>query len=118
MDRERLEAYCASKKGATLEYPFGPVEMVFKVRGKMFALISVDNPLRMSLKSDPAWALVLRDTYPAVRPGWFKDTWNSVLVDGSIPDDEILDMVEHSYAQVVKGLTKKERAALDADSGT
>lgn len=117
MDRETLLTYCSRKKGTVMEYPFGPEVMVFKVAGKMFALISVDDPLQVSLKCDPAWSHLLRDTYPAVRPGWGEKYWNSVLIDGSISDDEILEMVDHSYEQVVRGLTKKEREELERYEG-
>jgi len=112
MDRETLHSYCLRKQGTTLEYPFEPDIMVFKVMGKMFALLSASDPLTISLKCDPMWANVLREAYPAVRPGWYKDLWNSVLVDGSIPHDELLEMIDHSYAQVVKKLKKADREKL------
>ena len=112
MNRETLQSYCLRKKGASLEYPFEPEIMVFKVMGKMFALLSANDPLTISLKCDPTWAHVLRETYPAVRPGWYKDHWNSVFVDSSIPNDEILEMVDHSYMQVLKRLKKADREKL------
>ena len=109
MDRKTLQNYCLQKSGASLEYPFEPEIMVFKVMGKMFALLYTYDPLTIVLKCDPNWAQVLRETYPAVQPGWYKNLWNSVLVDGSIPNDEVLEMVDHSYVQVVKRLTKADR---------
>jgi len=112
MDRETLHSYCLRKQGTTLEYPFEPDIMVFKVMGKMFALLSANDPLTIGLKCDPLWAQVLRETYPAVQPGWFKAHWNTVFVDGSIPNDEILEMVDHSYVQVVKNLKKADRENL------
>ena len=112
MDRETLQTYCLRKKGASLKYPFEPDIMVFKVMGKMFALLSANDPLTIGLKCDPMWARILRETYPTVRPGWFKDHWNSVVVDESIPNDEILEMVDHSYGQVVKKLKKADREKL------
>jgi predicted DNA-binding protein (MmcQ/YjbR family) len=112
MERETLLNYCLQKKGVSLEYPFEPDIMVFKVMGKMFALLSVNDPLSISLKCDPMWASVLRETYAAVQPGWFKNHWNSVLVDSSIPSAEILEMVDHSYIQAVKKLKKAEREKL------
>lgn len=114
MDRNELRLYCLSRRAAVEDFPFGDDVAVFKVAGKVFALLPVAGPVRISLKCDPTWAVVLRQTYPAVKPGWHlnKKHWNTVEVDGSIADDEILEMVEHSYQLVVKGLTKAERARL------
>lgn len=115
MNRNDLAAYCLSKTAAQVEQPFGPDVDVFKVMGKMFALIPVvsDTP-NISLKCDPVLATMLRDTYPAVTAGWHlnKRHWNSIKVDGSVTDDEIEEWIDHSYEQVVKGLTKAERERL------
>ena len=71
MDRNALRDYCLSQKAATSEFPFGPEAEVFKVLGKMFALIPVDaNPQSVSLKCDPVLAEMLRQTYEAVTPGY------------------------------------------------
>jgi predicted DNA-binding protein (MmcQ/YjbR family) len=112
--RSNLRDYCLAKGGAIEDFPFGDEVAVFKVMGKMFALLPVAGAPQISLKCDPVFATVLRDTYPAVTPGWHlnKKHWNSVKVDGSIPDDEILEMIDHSYEQVVKGLTKAARDRL------
>jgi predicted DNA-binding protein (MmcQ/YjbR family) len=115
MDRETLRAYCLSKPSTVEEFPFGPEAAVYKVLSKMFALLPVQSdPPSLSLKCDPTLAAILRDTYPAVTPGYHlnKRHWNSVKVDGSIPDDEVLEMIDHSYDQVVKGLPRKERESL------
>lgn len=115
MNRAELVAYLLSRKGATVEQPFGPEADVFKVMGKMFALIPTDDPLRVSLKCDPAFAVILRDTYPAVTPAYHmsKIHWNGIAVDGSIADDEIEEWIDDSYALVVKGLTRAKRAELE-----
>jgi predicted DNA-binding protein (MmcQ/YjbR family) len=115
MNRNDLAAYCLSKTAAQVDQPFGPDVDVFKVKGKMFALLPVaSDPLTISLKCDPVLATMLRDTYPAVTAGWHlnKRHWNSVKVDGSVADDEIEEWIDHSYEQVVKGLTKAEREQL------
>lgn len=114
MDRTALQDYCLSKAGTTAEFPFGPEAEVFKVIGKMFALIPMDAPLSISLKCDPALAEILRQTYPAVIPGYHlsKKHWNTISIDGSVPDDEVLEMIDHSYDLVVKGLKKSERERL------
>jgi len=116
MNRSELVAYCLKQKGATVEQPFGPGVDVFKVLGKVFALIPIGSGTpSVSLKCDPTLAKMLRDTYPAVTPGYHlnKTHWNSVEVDGSVADDEIEEWIDHSYAQVVKGLTKAQRAELE-----
>jgi len=117
MDIETLKNYAFAKKGVTHDFPFGDDVLVIRVLGKMFALIPLDASPRVNLKCDPAWAEILRQTYPAITPGYHmsKNHWNTLLLDGSIPDDEILEMVDHSYDQVVKGLPKKDRIALQQE---
>ncbi len=119
MDHDDLKTYCLDKKGTTAEFPFGPDALVLKVRGKMFALIpvgDVEKTPSISLKCDPVLAEMQRQTYPGTVSGAYhmnKRHWNTVIVDGTVPDDELLEMIDHSYELVVKGLTKAERAALD-----
>lgn len=115
MERTTLREHCMQKPGVTEEFPFGDDAAVFKVLGKMFALIPVKaEPVSISLKCDPTWAQMLRQTYAAVKPGYHmnKQHWNTVTVDGTIPDDEIIEMVDHSYALVVKKLKKADRESL------
>ena len=118
MERNILHAYLLSQKGATEERPFGPETAVYKVMGKMFALVPDDNPLRINLKCDPDEALALRDMYQAVAPGYHmnKRHWNTVTLDGSIPQNEVLRMIDVSYALVVKGLKKADREKLIENS--
>ena len=116
MNLTQLQSYLLSKTGATEETPFGPENLVYKVMGKMFALVAEDaDPLTISLKCEPGQALLLRDVYPAVRPGYHmnKTHWNTVTLDGSIPEAEIGGMIDDSYDLVVAGLTRAQRAALD-----
>ncbi len=106
-------ALCGSLTGAVEEYPFGDGVAVFKVGGKMFALVPVDDSASsVTLKCDPDLALELRARHTAVRPGYHtnKRHWNTVDLDGRIPDDEVEDMVTHSHALVVSRLPKAERA--------
>jgi predicted DNA-binding protein (MmcQ/YjbR family) len=91
------------------EQPFGPNVDVYKVAGKMFAIISPDDePPAISLKCDPLLAEELRREFDAVKPGYHlnKTHWNTVTLDGTVPDREIRKMVSHSYAQVVAGMPK------------
>jgi predicted DNA-binding protein (MmcQ/YjbR family) len=97
------------------EQPFGPDNDVYKVAGKMFAILSPDaTPPAISLKCDPVIALELREEFPAVTPGYHlnKSHWNTVLLDGTVPDKEIKKMIIHSYEQVVVGLPKTLRVKI------
>lgn len=99
MDVVSLREYCISKKSVTESFPFDDETLVFKVSGKIFALVSLEGDLTINLKCDPSLALELRERYPAVTPGYHmnKVHWNTILLDGSIPDKEILKWVDHSY---------------------
>lgn len=107
--------YLLSKPGSVEERPFGPETMVFKVMGKMFALVSpTEDPLRMNLKCDPFLAELLREKHEAVIPGYHmnKRHWNTIILDGSVPEEEVLEMIDASYQLVVKGLKKADREKL------
>ena len=106
-----VAGYCGSLPGSVLEYPFGPDARVFKVGGKMFALA---HDTRLSLKCDPAHAVVLREQWPAVSAGYHlnKRHWNTVVLDGSVPDAELQAWIEESYDLVVDSLPRAAREAL------
>ena len=109
MDLPEFREYCLTKFGASEETPFGPDVVVFKVKGKMFALAALEEvPPRVNLKCDPELALDLRDQYEQVRPGYHmnKKHWISVQIEGRIPDCEIRKMIDHSYELVVAKLAK------------
>lgn len=115
MEFDTLRAYLLQKKGATEEQPFGPQVLVFKVMGKMFAFVAwEETPLALTLKCDPVDAIVLRKQYQAVQPGYHmnKKHWNTVTLDGTVPDDEILEMIDDSYRLVVRKLKKALREEL------
>ncbi|MCP4140396.1 MAG: MmcQ/YjbR family DNA-binding protein [Chloroflexi bacterium] len=119
MKLESLRKTLLDRKRTTEETPFGPEVLVYKVMGKMFALIAWEkDPLDLTLKCDPDLALALRAKYPAVKAGYHmsKKHWNTVTLDSSIPENEILDMIEDSYDLVVKGLKKSDREKLAKDS--
>ncbi|MQA86376.1 MAG: MmcQ/YjbR family DNA-binding protein [Streptosporangiales bacterium] len=102
---------------AVEEEPFGPRVLVFKVAGKMFAIAPEDpedGHLRVTLKCDPALALHLRAQYQAVQPGYHtnKRHWNTVVLDGSVPDEEVVEMIDHSYECVLEGLRRRDRERL------
>jgi predicted DNA-binding protein (MmcQ/YjbR family) len=110
-----LRAHCLSFPGSAETFPFAPETSVFKVAGKVFALSRLANsPLAVSLKCEPLLAEELRAAHGAVRPGYHlnKRHWNTVTIDGSMPDRMIRDMVEDSYDLVVSGLPRSRRKAL------
>jgi predicted DNA-binding protein (MmcQ/YjbR family) len=112
MTRDKILELCAKLPAAVEDYPFGDGVAVFKVGGRMFALVPLDEePGSVNLKCDPMLALELREMYAAVRPGYHQNKrhWNTVDLDGSIEDDELRDMVEHSYELVVSGLPRAQR---------
>ncbi len=112
---KEVRAYLAAQPGAAEDRPFGPQPLVFKVGGKMFALIAdEDLPLRVSLKCDPDQAQFLRDSFPAIQPGYHlsKAHWNTVTLDGSIPPEGVFALIDESHRLVVKGLTRAARAQL------
>lgn len=118
MDRDAARAHCLAQPGAWQDQPFGEDSLVFKVAHRMFALIPVNGPAYITLKCDPNWAQLLRDTYPAVTGAYYfnKRHWNAVALDGSVPADEIAEMIVHSYELVVKGLPRKDRERLAGES--
>jgi predicted DNA-binding protein (MmcQ/YjbR family) len=116
VNAEALRDYCLSLNGASETFPFGPKASVFKVSGKMFALSILDQvPLRVSLKCEPELAEQLRATHAAVLPGYHlnKRHWNTVIIDGSLADQTIKDMIEDSYDLVVSTLSRARREGLD-----
>jgi predicted DNA-binding protein (MmcQ/YjbR family) len=115
MSPAELRDHCLSFTGAEETFPFGPETSVFKVAGKMFAVsqLAADS-LRISLKCEPELAAALRETHAAVLPGYHlnKRHWNTVIIDGSLPDEAIHGMIEDSYDLVVSKLPRARRRAL------
>jgi len=115
MDGVDFREYCLAKPNATEGTPFGETVLVFKVAGKMFALMSLDEvPATANLKCDPDVALELRDRYQQVRPGYHmnKKHWNTVEIDSGIPEVELRRMIDHSYELVAESLPKSVGAAV------
>jgi predicted DNA-binding protein (MmcQ/YjbR family) len=106
--------YCLSKNRAEETLPFGEDTLVFKVAGKMFAVISFSEPDNCNLKCDPDYAVELRTQYDAVRPGYHmnKQHWNTVVFNADLSDKLIYELIDHSYEKVVEGLPKKVRESL------
>jgi predicted DNA-binding protein (MmcQ/YjbR family) len=106
MDIEQVWEYCRAKPGAEECFPFGPETLVFKVKGKIFLLASLDKqPLQFNVKCDPERAIDLREKFACVLPGYHmnKKLWNTVIVDGTIPTYDLQEFIDDSYRLVSKG---------------
>ena len=110
MDIETLREYCLAKKEVEEGFPFGETTLVFKVKGKIFLLASLDAPvLQFNVKCDPEQAIEWREQYASVIPGYHmnKKLWNTVIMDGSIGNKVVRQMIDDSYRLVVLSLPKK-----------
>lgn len=116
MDAEEFRELCLSKKGVTEEFPFGPENLVFKVMGKMFALLPLDRvPLQGNLKCDPERAISLREEYDGGIFGAYhmnKAHWNTLVLE-QLPPRLVRELIDHSYGLVVAKLTRKLRQELE-----
>lgn len=114
MNIETFRNYCLSFPHVSEEFPFGPDTLVFKVKGKMFALTDLDLFTSINLKCDPEEAMELRERHAAVLPGYHmnKKYWNTVLMDNSISDKLVKEWISNSYNLVVATLPRKDREGL------
>lgn len=100
MDIESLREYCLSKPGAEETQPFGPDTLVYKIKGKIFLLVGLDEEeLKFNVKCDPDRAIDLRERHPCVQPGYHmnKKHWNTIHVDGSVSSQLLKEWIDHSY---------------------
>ena len=121
MDFDEARHYLLARPDAREDFPFGGDVYVYKIRDKMFATLAYRGELaNMNLKCDPEEAMVLRDIFTAVVPGYHmnKAHWNTVILDGSIPNGELERMIDRSFGLVVKGLKKSERQSLEIRYGS
>ena len=112
MNVESLREYCLSLPLATEDFPFDETTLVFRVVGKIFAMLDLERPDVVSLKCNPDYALQLREEHPEISGALHmnKKYWNQVNLSGHLEDEFVQGLVRHSYAEVVKKLTRKERA--------
>lgn len=117
MNVETAREYCLAKKGSEESFPFDETNLVFKVMGKMFAMLPLDKPNMIVLKCDAEYAQKLREKYEAVEPAWHfnKKYWNQVYFESDVDDDMMCGLIDHALDEVVKKFTRKmkeEYAAL------
>ena len=119
MNIEQLREHCITKRGVTEHFPFDDVTLVFKVMGKMFALVGLDHwgqgETKVNLKCDPERSEELRGEYDGINPGWHmnKTHWNTVTLNDDVNDSLAFELIDHSYDLVAKSLTKKLKDELN-----
>lgn len=113
MDIETIREYCLKKKATFECFPFDEVNLVFKVVDRMFLLIDLDRAEWISMKCDPEYAIELREHYRGIEPAYHfnKKYWNQVSLEADVPDHLILSLIDHSYDEVIKKFTRKQRVA-------
>lgn len=115
MNQEEIRDYCLKKQGVTESLPFNDTALVFKVGGKMFALLDLSEDSRgITLKCDPFLAIELREHHPEITPAWHfnKKHWNTVFMDGSLKKEMVLSLINHSYEIIVESLPKSKKEEL------
>lgn len=115
MDFSLVRQYCLDLLGTEEDFPFGPTIYVYKVKGKIFAILGTDQGEgRLNLKCDPDEALALRDIFPAIRPGYHmnKKHWNTISLNNSVPEQEIKRQIEQSRLLVIQGLPRAQKQLL------
>ena len=117
---DRVRDYLMNLPGAVEDFPFGPEHMVFRVGGKIFAILAYEEmPARVNLKCEPYRALELRESFASVIPGYHmnKKHWNTVILDGELAVRQLEELMDHSYQLIVSSLSKGDRGLLQK-SGT
>lgn len=114
MNIESTREYCLSLPQVTEDFPFDETTLVFRVGGKIFAMIDLEDTTWFVLKCEPDYALDLRERHPEIAPAWHmnKKHWNQINLFGTLPDSLIQSLVRHSYNEVVKKMPKRVREEL------
>lgn len=113
MDIEKFREYCLQLPGTEEDCPFGPDTLVFKIKGKMFALCGISDFSSINLKCDPEKAIELREKYDQIKPGYHmnKKHWNTIELEG-LSHSFIKEQIRNSYELVKSGLSRKEQAEI------
>lgn len=114
MSAEQVCAWLQKFRASVLEYPFGPQAAVFKVGGRIFALVAMDGPEFVTLKVEPEEGVALRAQYDSIREGYYmnKRHWISVDLGPEVPVEELRELLENSHSLVVSTLTKKQQTGM------
>ena len=120
MNGEQARSYFLSLPESLEDFPFGPETPIFKIKNKWFGFLRYKNSIaHINLKCNPEEAMVIRDIFEAVIPGYHmnKEHWNTVILNGTVPKEEIEKMIDTSYSLVVGNLRKSDRLALEVKYG-
>ena len=120
MNGEQARSYFLSLPEAIEDFPFRPETPVFKIKNKMFGFLRHKEGVgHINLKCRPEEAMIMRDIFESVIPGYHmnKDHWNTVILDGGVPSEEIESMIDTSYSLVVQNLRKSDRLSLEIKYG-
>lgn len=111
MDIETVRDYCLSLPLVTEDFPFDETTLVFRIGGKIFAMMDLERTEWFVLKCAPEYAIELRERYPEIAPAWHmnKTHWNQLNLFGSLPDELVCSLICHSYNEVVKKIPKSVR---------
>lgn len=111
MNIEDARNYCISLPSVTEDFPFDETTLVFRIGGKIFAMMDLENTEWFVLKCFPDYALELRERYPEIAPAWHmnKKHWNQLNLFGSLPDNLVQSLIRHSYNEVVKKIPRKQK---------
>jgi predicted DNA-binding protein (MmcQ/YjbR family) len=114
MDIEQTRAYCLTQKGCTESFPFDDESLVFKVGGRIFAILGLTPPFSINLKGDPRVNIQLRELHEWIVPGYHmnKQHWNTVYLETGMNDSLIREMIDNSYSLVINKLPKSARECL------
>ena len=115
MNIETIQQYCLSLKNVTEDMPFGEDTLVFRIGGKIFALMSLnESESRINLKCAPDFAIELREQYSDVQPGYHmnKKHWNTIYCERDLEEKVIKKLIQHSYQLVLDSLPKNLKEAL------
>lgn len=115
MNIEQIRTYCLTKKASNESFPFDDVTLVFKVVDRIFALVSLDNPNYVCLKCQPDYSIELREQHYGIigAPHFNKKHWNQIAFESDVPDSLIISLIDHSYEEVLKKFTRKQKAYYD-----
>jgi predicted DNA-binding protein (MmcQ/YjbR family) len=115
MNIESLRTYCLNKKGVTESFPFDNQTLVFKIFNKIFLIAGLDNPISFNAKCDPERAILLREEYPEITPGYHmnKKHWNTVYYNGSLSDHFLHQLIDHSYHLILQSLSKAKQIEIN-----
>ncbi|MBR3897599.1 MAG: MmcQ/YjbR family DNA-binding protein [Bacteroidaceae bacterium] len=109
MDIESAREYCLSLPQTTEDFPFDETTLVFRIGGKIFAMMDLENTEWFVLKCQPEYAIELRERHPEIVPAWHmnKKHWNQLNLFGNLPDNLVQSLIRHSYNEVVKKMPRK-----------